>query len=121
MSAAHLAATLLAIAASTFVAFANFTRRRFVVDQARTLGVRESWIPVLGALNAAAAFGLALGLAGVPLVGTAAAAGLVLYFVAAILVHLRAGDAGIGPPAAFLALAAATLILGLVGSGGAPP
>ena len=69
---------------------------------------------MLGTLNAAAALGLLLGLIGVPTIGTAAAIGLILYFVAAIITHLRARDHSIGPAAAFLVLAVAALVLGLV-------
>jgi hypothetical protein len=69
---------------------------------------------MLGLLNAAAAFGLLIGLIGVPPIGTAAAIGLVLYFFGAIVAHLRVRDYSIGPAAAFLLLAAAALVLGLV-------
>jgi hypothetical protein len=37
-----------------------------------------------------------------------------LYFVGAVIAHLRARDHAIGPAAAFLLLAAAALALGLV-------
>jgi hypothetical protein len=47
------------------------------------------------------------------LIGTAAAIGLILYFVAAIIAHLRARDYSIGPAAAFLLLAVVALVLGL--------
>lgn len=52
-------------------------------------GVPESWMTMLGILKAAGALGLLAGI-GVPLIGTAAAAGLILFFVAAIITHLRA-------------------------------
>ena len=73
----------------------------------------ESWLNTLGALKTAGALGLLLGLIGVPLVGTAAAIGLVLFFVGAIITHLRARDYSIGPAIAFLLLAVAALVLGL--------
>jgi DoxX-like protein len=59
-----------------------------------------------------------LGLAGVPLIGTAAAAGLVLFFVGAVSVHLRAGDYSpqLGLAVGFLLLAVASLALGLASS-----
>src|ERR671916_1905220 len=110
---AYVVVTLMAIAASTFVAIANFMRLRFVLSTAAKVGVPESWRTMLGTLNAAAALGLLLGLIGVPLVGTAAAIGLILYFVGAIITHLRARDPSIGPAAAFLLLAMAALVLGL--------
>jgi hypothetical protein len=111
---AYVVVTLMAIAASTFVAIANFIRLEFVLSTAAKVGVSESWMTTLGTLNAAAALGLLLGLIGVPLIGTAAAVGLVLYFVGAIITHLRARDHSTGPAAAFLVLAVAALVLGLV-------
>ena len=113
MFAAYVVVTLMVIATSTFVAIANFMRLKFVLTTAAKVRVPQSWMTVLGLLNAAAALGLLLGLIGVPLVGTAAATGLVLYFVGAIITHLRARDYSIGPAAAFLLLAVAALVLGL--------
>jgi hypothetical protein len=69
----------------------------------------------LGLLKAAGAVGLLFGLLGVPFIGTAAAGGLVLFFVGAVLTHFRAGDysPSVGFPALYLLLAAASLALGL--------
>jgi len=55
--------------------------------------------------------GLLIGLLGVPLIGTAAAIGLVLFFVCALYTHVRAGDytAQFGLAIAFLALNVAVL------------
>ena len=114
MFTAYVVVTLMATAASAFVAVANFVRLEFVLTTAAKVSVPESRITMLGLLNAAAAIGLLLGLVGVPLVGTAAAIGLVLYFVGAIITPLRARDYSIGPAAAFLLLAVAALVLGLV-------
>jgi hypothetical protein len=82
-----------------------------------TAGVPESWLVFpIGALKVAGAAGLLLGLAGVPLVGTAAAIGLVLYFVCAAYTHIRVSDFSstffLGS-CLFLPLAVATLALGL--------
>ena|ERR687894_500348 len=114
MFTAYVVVTLMAIAASTFVAVANFMRLEFVLSTAAKVSVPESWITMLGILNAAAAVGLLLGFVGVPLIGEAAAIGLVLYFFGAIVAHLRVRDYSIGPAAAFILLAAAALVLGLV-------
>ncbi len=47
-------------------------------------GVLESWMTTLDILKAAGALGLLVGI-DVPLIGTAAAVGLILFFVAAII------------------------------------
>ena len=114
MFTAYLVVTLMAIAANTFAATADFMRYKFVLITAAKAGVPEPWLHMLGTLKAAGALGLLVGLVGVPLIGTAAAVGLILFFVGAITAHLRVRDYSIGPAAAFLLLAVATLMLGLV-------
>jgi hypothetical protein len=82
-------------------------------------GVPESWLTFpIGTLKTAGAVGLLLGLIGVPLVGTAAAIGLILFFVCALYTHVRAGDysAQFGLATAFLLLNVATLVLDLASS-----
>ena len=56
---------------------------------------------------------------GVSLIGTAAAAGLILFFVCAIYTHMRAGDYSpqFGLAIGFLLLAVATLVLDLATAG----
>ena len=56
------------------------------------------------------ALGLLVGIR-VPLIGIAAAVGLVLFFVGAIITHLRARDYSFGLAAVFLLLAVAALVL----------
>ena len=76
----------------------------------KKLGVPTSWLPILGVLKAAGAIGLLCGLA-VPLIGVAAGVGLTLFFIGAIITHLRAGDRslGSGMPVLFLLVAVAAL------------
>ncbi len=62
----------------------------------------------LGALLASAAVGLLAGFAA-PALGTAAAIGLVLYFICAVTAHLRVRDRQIGGAVFFLLLAVAAL------------
>ncbi len=63
------------------------------------------------ALKAAGAAGLLLGLAGVPLIGTAAATGLVLFFVGAVGIHVwKRVFHNIAYPVVFLALATTVLV-----------
>ena len=72
--------------------------------------VPQSWLVSLGALKAAGALGLLVGI-GVPPLGVAAAIGLVLFFLGAIITHFRARYWNIAPPVAFLLLAAGSLVL----------
>jgi hypothetical protein len=59
---------------------------------------------------------LLIGIA-VPLIGIAAAAGLALFFIGALITHLRARDLslGNGVPVIFLVVALAALALGIYG------
>ncbi|PXY33205.1 hypothetical protein DI005_25685 [Prauserella sp. PE36] len=115
MFVAYLAVTVLAIAANAFIVVADLARARFVLRNSAAVGVPESWLPGLALLKGAGAVGLLLGLLGVPVIGLLAAAGLVLFYIGAVLTHLRAGDrsASLGFPLAFLLVAAASLTLGL--------
>jgi membrane-bound ClpP family serine protease len=51
----------------------------------------QSWGPVLGSLLAAGSLGLLAGFV-VPTLGVLAAGGLVLYFIGALIAHLRVGS-----------------------------
>lgn len=46
-------------------------------------------------------------------IGTAAAVAVIVFFVGAVITHLRAGDYSLAPATVFLLLAVATLVLGL--------
>jgi DoxX-like family len=99
------------IAANAWAAAADFAKLGFVVKNSDDLGVARSWLPWLGALKAAGAAGLLLGVFGVPAIGTAAATGLVLFFVGAIFTHVRAGVLyNVAFPALFLGLAVGSLL-----------
>ncbi|NBE96848.1 DoxX family protein [Nonomuraea sp. KC401] len=114
MFTAYATVTVLAIAANVWAATADFMKAGFVLANSAALGIPFSWLPPLGALKAAGAAGLLLGLLGVPFVGVAAAAGLVLFFTGAVVVHVRAQEyVKIAIPGGFLALAVASLILAL--------
>jgi hypothetical protein len=69
-------------------------------------------VPVLGVLLAAASLGLLAGFA-VPLLGILAAAGLVLYFLGALIAHLRVGSRQLVGWAVFFAIAVAALAVSL--------
>ena len=80
--------------------------------QADMKRVPRSWLPVLGMLLAAGSVGLLAGFA-VPLLGTLAAAGLVLYFLGALIAHLRVGSRKLVGWAVFAATAIAALAVTL--------
>lgn len=113
MSNAHVIVTVLAIVATAAIAVADLVRAEFVLANAASVGVPASWLLPLGLLKAAGAVGLAIGLAGVHAVGVAAAVGLTLFFVGAVVTHLRARNYDLGFPGAYLALAVASLVTGL--------
>ncbi|HEX6357382.1 DoxX family protein [Actinophytocola sp.] len=103
---------MITILMNLWAAGADFTRARFVRANASELNLRESWITPLGVLKAAGAVGLLCGLLGVPLVGDAAAVGLVLFFAGALFVHVRARVFhNIAAPAAFFVMAVACLVM----------
>jgi hypothetical protein len=68
----------------------------------------RTWAPRLGAVLAAGAVGLVAGFA-VPLLGALAAAGLVLYFVGALVAHLRVGSRQLAGPVVFFVTMVAAL------------
>jgi len=112
MIAAYLIVTLLTAAANMFSATCDFVRYKQVSIAMAKAGVPESWMTTLGILKAAGALGLLVGI-GLPLIGIAAAMGLTLFFVGAIVIHLRGRDYSFGPAVVFLLLAVGSLVLRL--------
>ena len=110
MLATYLTVTLATAAANIFSATCDFVRYKQVSIAMAKAGVPESWMTTLGILKAAGALGLLVGI-GVPPIGTAAAAGLVLFFIGAIVTHLRARDYSFGLAVVFLLLAVGALVL----------
>ena len=112
MFTTYLIVTLLAVAANLFSATLDFIRFKQILINMARVGVSESWLTAFGVLKAAGALGLLVGIA-LPWVGIAAAIGLVLFFVAAIITHLRGHDHSFGLAVAFLTLAVGALALRL--------
>ncbi|WP_300006936.1 DoxX family protein [Pseudonocardia sp.] len=81
------------------------------------LGFPRTAYRLIGVADVAGAAGLALGV-WIPALGIAAAAGLVLLTICAVVVHLRAGDRAkdYSPPAVLGVLAGVTLALHLAGT-----
>lgn len=114
-STAYIGVSILTIVVNGISAAAFFRPPEAVLKSMAEVGVKESWLPVLGILKAAGALGLLIGIGvPVPSIGTVAAVGLVVYFVGAAIVHLRAGDYSFSGQHVFLLLAVATLLLDLV-------
>ena len=119
MDTAYLAIAGLTAAANLFSGIASLARIAPIYPAMAAVGVPASWIRFpIGTLKTAGALGLLAGL-WLPAVGTAAAAGLVLFFACAVHTHLLARDYHFqfGLALGFWSLAVATLTLDLVGSG----
>jgi len=114
--AAYITVTLLGAVFNGAAAVTYLIGHEYPKTQADMKGIPRKWVPVQGMLLAAGTAGLLAGLA-VPLLGTLAASGLVLYFVGAIIAHLRVGSRNIVGGIVFLATAAAALTLGLLHHG----
>jgi ABC-type multidrug transport system permease subunit len=105
-------ATILAALANGYAATLNFVGAESVQAAADRVQVSRRWMVPFGTLLACGAAGLLAGFL-VPALGTAAAVGLVLYFVFAVFAHLRVRDRQIGGAVSFLLLAVAALTTGL--------
>ncbi|WIV57356.1 DoxX family protein [Amycolatopsis nalaikhensis] len=106
----HTTFIVITIVLNAAVGLADLAKAKFVLATSAAVDVPPSWLPALGALKLAGAAGLTLGLLGVPLIGVAAAVGLVLFYVGAIVAHIRARKFATGvAPLFFLGLAAAAI------------
>ncbi|MFJ7247298.1 DoxX family protein [Kitasatospora sp. NPDC098652] len=113
MSVAHTLVTILGALLVGFSAYSVFTKAEYVVGPLAEYGVPRAWWTWLGLAKAAGALGLLVGLV-VPAVGYAAAVGIVLYFLGAVITVVRArAYAHIPFPLIYLAPVAASLVLGL--------
>lgn len=106
-------AALLGIAA-TGSAVQKLRRDSTVLAIMHGVGVTDKQIPVLALLEIAGAVGLLIGI-WVPIIGIAAAAGLTLYFLGAVLAHVRSKGSPkeLAPAAVLFVVALATTILEL--------
>ncbi len=108
MYVTYLVTTILAAVANGYAASLDFVGAESVKVVADRVRVSRRWMVPLGALLASGAVGLLAGFA-VPSLGTAAAIGLILYFICALTAHLRVRDRQFGGAVFFLLLAAAAL------------
>jgi DoxX-like family len=108
----YVVVTVITAIVTAAVAIADFIPAGFVLANSAKVHVPRSWLPMLGALKLAGAVGLLVGLAGIPAIGIAAATGLVLFFIGAVIAHVRARVLyNIAFPCAYLGLSAASLVL----------
>ena len=108
----YLAVTLILAAMAAFSGAGKIRKDpRVVKIVCETVGVPHKYLGWLAALELTGAVGLVGGIRWPPL-GVAAGIGLVLYFLGAVISHVRAGDfKGIGPAAFLLILAAGAVAL----------
>jgi len=112
MFAAYLTVTIVAAVFTGIAAVTYLVGHDYPKAQADMKRIPRSWVPVLGMLLAAGSLGLLAGFA-VPLLGTIAAGGLVLYFVGALVAHLRVGSRQLAGWAVFFSTAVAALAVNL--------
>jgi hypothetical protein len=80
--------------------------------QAEMKRLPSSWVPRLGTALAAGSLGLLAGFA-VPVLGTLASLGLVLYFIGAFIAHMRVGSRQLAGWAVFFITAVAAQVVNL--------
>lgn len=115
MGILYLVVTVLVALMATFSGLGKIRRDpRQVKVIHEVVGVPLKYFPLLAACEFAGALGLVAGI-WLPPLGAAGAIGLVLYFVGAVVSHLRVGDIkGLGAPAFMLVLTAGALVVRLV-------
>jgi DoxX-like family len=112
MHIAYLVITILVALANSYASSLNFVGAESVKVVADHVQVSRKWMIPFGTLLAFGAVGLLAGFA-VPALGTAAAIGLVLYFICALSAHIRVRDPQTAGAVSFLVLAVAALIVDL--------
>jgi hypothetical protein len=110
--AAYVTVTLIASIFTGIAAVTYLIGHEYPKVQADMKRIPRSWVPMLGILLAAGSLGLLAGFT-VPLLGTLAAAGLVLYFLGALIAHLRVGSRKLVGWTVFFATAVAALVVNL--------
>lgn len=112
MQIAYVAVTIVVALANGYAAVLNFARAESVKVVAREVQVPQKWMIPFGVLLGCGAVGLLAGFA-VPPLGTAAAIGLVVYFICSLSAHLRVCNLDLAGAISLLALAVAALIVGI--------
>lgn len=110
MLVATVVLSVLLAAMLAFSARAKLVHDPSVMGTMRTVGVPDRMVRVLAYLEIAGAVGLLVGI-GVAWIGSLAAAGVVFYFLGALVAHLRVNDRNVVPAAVLLLLGVAVLVL----------
>lgn len=112
MTTACVVVTLFTAVITAAVGVADLIPAGFVLANSAEVHVPRSWLPMLGTVKLAGAIGLLVGLVALPAIGIAAAMGLLLFFIGALIAHVRARVLyNIAFPGAYLVLSAASLVL----------
>jgi hypothetical protein len=112
MHIAYVVVTIVVALANGYAAVLNFTGAESVRVVADEVRVSQKWMIPFGILLACGAVGLLAGFA-VPVLGLAAAIGLVVYFICAVSTHIRVRDPKVAGAVSFLIMAVASLVVGL--------
>ncbi|GAA5060464.1 DoxX family protein [Nocardia callitridis] len=108
---ALLIATIACVVANASIAVVDYTRAEFVVTNSAQVHVPAWAVPYLATVKLAGAIGLVVGLTAFAWLGVAAAIGLVLFFIGAVIAHLRASVYyNIAFPGLYLLLAIAATV-----------
>ncbi|WP_406230597.1 DoxX family protein [Nocardia sp. NBC_01009] len=109
MHIAYIVVTVLAAVAAAVAAAIDVVRPQWLLDNMQNYGIPGQVLGLLGVIKAIGALGLLVGLA-IPPIGLAAAIGLVLYFLGAVVTIVRARwYSDIAYPLPWLLLAAGSL------------
>ncbi|APE34798.1 transmembrane invasion protein [Nocardia mangyaensis] len=90
MTTALFVATIVCIAANASIAVADYAKAEFVLKNSSEVHLPNRVLPYLATLKLAGAIGLVVGLTVAPWLGVAAGTGLVLFFIGAVVAHIRA-------------------------------
>jgi hypothetical protein len=112
MDIVYVAVTIVVALANGFAAALDFAGAESVKVTADKVRVSQKWMIPFGVLLACGAVGLLAGFA-VPVLGTAAAIGLVAYFSCALGAHIRVRDPNVAGAVSFLVMAVAALVVDL--------
>ena len=116
MSAAYITVTIIASILTGTAAVTYLIGHPYPKAHTEMKRLPSSWVPRLGVTLAAGSLGLLAGFA-VPVLGTLASLGLVLYFIGAFAAHRRVRSRKLAGWAAFFITTVAALVLNLAHHG----